>query len=510
VLASSSPQAPPADPKVLVAQGLSPVWEACEWTRELVNSIPDNSIWPRYMSYPHPDAIGSYGAELVTMAQERRGKALRWWQQLAAARILEHDINGALCWREWMLTLSRQGGKSWLMSELAMWRILRAPLFNDDAQLVMHVADKLQTGDEVQRYARAWARSQEGWKASESAGQKQVEAPDGSRWRVFSKDTPYGWTAGLALIDEVWALRAALVEDGIEPTLIERAQPQLGLLSTAHPRATSLFIDRRATAKAGGSILLVEWSAPRYLELTDRLGWRMASPHWTPQREQTVERALQRALASRSSALNEEDPVATFRGQYLNQWPERADNEQALPGDALFSPGAWAQLAGPADPAGPVVFAVEDFAGIAVAIAAAGRDASGSITLEAYVLPGDRRLAYDWIAVHSASRPGSSLVVGTALADDAAVVELGASLTVVPMTYGDTRAALSLLRQVVNRRGLVHADTPELDAQVKACRVAEGTAGLRVASSGRWDVIRAAAWAVGSVERERRNAPSVY
>jgi phage terminase large subunit-like protein len=431
---------------------------------------------------------------------------------LAAARILEHDKWGALCWREWMLTLARQGGKSWLMSELAMWRILHADLFDDGPQLVMHVADKLQTGDEVQRYHRAWAKAHrdEGWTTSEQAGARSVVSPDDSRWRVFSKDTPYGWSAGLALIDEVWALHAAIVEDGIEPTQIERTQPQLGLLSTAHPRATSLFIDRRATALAGGSILLLEWSAPSYLELQDRQGWRMASPHWSEQRELTVERALQRALASRSSALNEQDPIATFRGQYLNQWPQRATNEIALPGDSLFPADTWRQLAGPADPVGPVTFAVEDFAGIAVAVAAAGRDASGTITLEAYVLSGDRRTAYDWIALHSASRPGSSLVVGASLQSDAAVIELGASLVVQAMTYADTRAALSLLRQVVNRRGLVHADSPELDGQIRACRVAEGTAGLRVASTARWDVIRAAAWAVGAVERERRNAPQVY
>jgi len=83
-------------------------------------------------------------------------------------------------------------------------------------------------------------------------------------------------------------------------------------------------------------------------------------------------------------------------------------------------------------------------------------------------------------------------------------------MMVQPMTYADTRAALSLLRQVGNRRGLVHADSPELDTQIRACRLTDGTAGLRVVSSARWDVIRAAAWAVGAVERERRNAPSVY
>ena len=464
------------------------------------------------MSPPHPDAIGTYGYELETMAEERRGKPLRWWQRLAARRILEHNKNGDLCWKEWLLTLSRQGGKSWLMSELAMWRIEHAALFADDAQLVMHVADKLQTGDEVQAYARAWAkaRGELGWKASEQAGQKRVEAPDGSRWRVFSKDTPYGWSAGLAIIDEVWRLPTAIVEDGIEPTQIERRCPQLGLVSSAHPKATSLFIDRRATALAGGSILIMEWSAPRYLELDDRQGWRMASPHWTEQRELVIERALQRALASRSSALNEQDPIGSFRAQYLNQWPERASNDVALAGDPLFMGELWEQLAGPADPQGPVVFAVEDYAGVAVAVAAAGRAADGTLTLEAYVLNGDRRTAYDWIALHAANRPGSSLAVGAALQHDAPVLELGASLRVEPMSYADTRASLSLLRQVVNRRGLVHAECPELDAQIRGCRVSDGTAGLRVASSGRWDIVRAAAWAVGAVERERRNAPSVY
>jgi hypothetical protein len=494
-----------------VPQGIS-AFLNCEWLIDLINTIPDNAIWPRYMSAPHPLAVGSYGQELETMAENRRDKPLRWWQRLAARRILEHDINGALCWREWMLTLSRQGGKSWLMAELAMWRISRPELFDDGPQLVMHLADKLQTGDEVQGPARAWAKAHKdnGWRANESAGQKTVFAPDAGRWRVFSKSTPYGFSAGLALVDEVWDILAALIEDGVEPTQMERQQPQLGLLSSAHPRATSLFIDRRATALAGGSILIMEWSTPTYLELDDRHGWRMASPHWSAQREAVIERAYHRALARRSSQLSEQDPVATFKGQYLNQWPTKATNEIALPGERLFAPEAWSQLAGDVDPVGPVVFAVEDFAGVAVSVAVAGR-LGDVITLEAYEHKGDRRAVYAWISTQAAEHPGSSLLVGSSLAADAPVLELGAAMAVVPMNYQDTRAALSLLRQVVNRRALVHAPSADLDAQVEACRVQDGASGLRVASTAaRWDVIRAAAWAVGAVERERRYAPSVY
>jgi hypothetical protein len=429
---------------------------------------------------------------------------------------LEHDINGALCWREWLLTLSRQGGKSWLMSELAMWRITRAELFADsEPQFVMHLADRLQTGDEIQRNARGWAKGhkEEGWSSIESAGQKTVIAPDGSRWRVFSKESPYGFSAGLVLVDEVWDIKADLIEGGVEPTQMERRWPQLGLLSSAHPRATSLFIDRRATALAGGSILLLEWSAPSYLALDDRAGWRMASPHWSDQRQATIERALQRALAQRSSGLTELDPVATFRAQYLNQWPVKATNDVALPGEPLFPPGVWSQLAGPVEAVGPVAFAVEDYAGVAVAVAVAGRAADDRITLEAYEHHGDRRAVYEWITAHAALHPGSQLLVGAALAADVPVVELGHQLLVQPMTMQDTRAALSLLRQLANRRALVHEPSAELDGQVEACRVSgEGaSSGLRVASTAaRWDVVRAAAWAVGAVERERRYAPSVY
>ena len=37
------------------------IWNNAPWLRQFLD-VPDNATWPRLMSPPHPDAIGSYGA----------------------------------------------------------------------------------------------------------------------------------------------------------------------------------------------------------------------------------------------------------------------------------------------------------------------------------------------------------------------------------------------------------------------------------------------------------------
>ena len=41
------------------------------------------------------------------------------------------------------------------------------------------------------------------------------------------------------------------IEEGVTPTMVERAQPQLLLVSTAHRLATALMLERRRVALAG-------------------------------------------------------------------------------------------------------------------------------------------------------------------------------------------------------------------------------------------------------------------
>jgi len=461
------------------------------------------------MSPPHPSAVGSFGASFEKSTRARTGRPLRWWQRLAARRILEHTADGELCWPEWFVSLARQGGKSWFLRELAMWRLEQAGRVGEP-QFVMHVGNRLVNATEVQAPARAWAKGQgNGWRAFEAQGTQEVRDPDGNRWRCFAQNAVYGFSAGLSLVDEAWEIETAAVEDGIEPTMIERRWPQLGLISTAHGRATSLCIDRRRSALAGGSGLILEWSGPPWFDLGDRAGWRMASPHWSAQRGQLMMRAYRKALTARSSRLDEMDPVTTFRTQWLNQWPERSLSDAGLSGHPLLADGVWAGLEREAEIDGPVTFAIEDNAGVSVAIAAAGRTADDRIAVSAYSVS-DRALGWQWIDAHAQRHPGSTVLVGTSLADDPDMLELPCRAEV--MQYADTRHALSLLRTVTGRQGVLHSGSPGLAEQIDLCRVADGSTGvgLRVTSGDRWDILRAAAWAIAAVERERSTVPSVY
>lgn len=220
-------------------------------------------------------------------------------------------------------------------------------------------------------------------------------------------------------------------------------------------------------------------------------------------------RAYRKALSPRSSRLDEQDPVTTFRTQWLNQWPDRSSLDAGLAGHPLLADGVWAGLERPAEIEGPITFAIEDNAGVSVAIAAAGRTADDLITVEAYSIS-DRRLGWEWIGAHAERHPGSVVMVGSSLADDREVTELPCRAEV--MAYADTRHALSLLRTVAGRQGLAHSGSPGLAEQVDLCRVADGStgAGLRVTSGDRWDILRAAAWAIAAVERQRNAEPAIY
>ena len=162
-------------------------------------------------------------------------------------------------------------------------------------------------------------------------GQEEIEwLADGSRWMVRSKDGVYGLTASMATVDEAWKVSAAVVDDGMVPTMVEQPQSQLLLVSTAHRRATALMIGRRATRvgaarRSGRRTGRCSSSGRRRVtrELDDRKAWRQASPHWSAKRERVIAERLEAALAGESDDPDEPDPIESFRTQWLNQWPAK-------------------------------------------------------------------------------------------------------------------------------------------------------------------------------------------
>ena len=490
-----------------------PVWDGAPWLDEL-RDLPDGASWPRLMTVPHPDAVGTLGPDFVAWAEARSGgtRTFRWWQRLAAYRMLEHDAQGRLCWAvavAVLVTVARQVGKSWWLRELALWRMHQADRFGAE-QTVVHTGKDLAVCKDVQRPAIVWAKHHPDlFRVREVNGQESIELlADGSRWLLKAKDAVYGQSADLAMVDEAWKVTAARIEEGVVPTLVEREQSQLVLVSTAHRLATALMIGRRATALAeldsGTGDLLLEWSAPPDAELDDVDGWRAASPHWTPARERLIRKRLTAALSGESDDVDEPDPIAAFTAQWLNRWPAR--RVAAGKGEALIEAAAWAAVAGDAVTVGPLAVGVEDNYGRGAAVAIVGQCDDGRLELGGWECSTWDE-AIGWAVDFAGQRPGSIVTFGKSMA---ASVPDDLAASVRFATSRDTAAGLALLRQLVADGAVVVDGAPQLGAQVTTARVTPGVAGLTLVPIGRGDLVRAVGWAVQVAERGELVAPAIY
>src|SRR3954451_6026003 len=482
-------------------------WQVA-WLKGL-RRVPRDASWPRLMTVPHPSAVGSLGPEFISWAEQRTGRSLRWWQRLVATRLLETDRDGKLVWETLVLSMARQLGKSWLLRELLLWRIHQGERFGEP-QDVLHTGKDLAVCKEVQRPARIWAKGREEYRVREVNGQEEIELlKDGSRWMLRAKEAVYGYSVSCGAADEAWKVRAASVEEGLTPTMAEREQPQLLLVSTAHRLATGLMLSRRQQAlgdlEGGGGDLLIEWSAPRDADLRDVAAWRLASPHWTPQRERLIGKRLQAALDGETQDPEEPDPEQSFRAQWLNQWPTRKVEAPGAVQD-LLPAGLWGTLEQPdLGGAGPVFVAVEDDFGLGAAVAAVAVLDDGRLEVDGW-------LREDWnTALADVQRLGElreirELHVGASLVD-----RVPAGLPAPrPAVATQVRHGLALLRDLAASGQLVHDETTgDLDRALGAARVKESLTGLFLVAVGPTHLVKAVAWALAAAHRPAK-VPAVF
>ena len=490
------------------------IWDECPWLIPLLQ-VPDNAAWPRLMSPPHPDAVGSFGPDAEFWASACWGIHLRWWQRLCLYRLLEHDESGQLVWADALVTTARQVGKSVLLRAIAGWRMHDRRL--GERPLVLHTGKDLPVCREIQGPARLWARQTDGYKVREANGETEISAPTGGRWLVRARQSVYGYTSDCALVDEAWRVLPESVEDGIEPTLVEKPNGQLILFSTAHRLATPLVLLRRAAMMAAwgentGSLLL-EWSAPGNLDdLGDMGAWRQASPHWSKARERLLTQRLARVRKGVSADPDEDDPVESFRAQFLNVWPAR-ELVSTHRDEPLVDAEAWQRLGDlhASAPAGsPLVVAVEDWYGLGAAAAAASVLADGRVMVWGS-LHATRPEAYAWASWVVGERTDCTMLVGATL-DAGSVRDWLPGIVVLPQTTVNTRTALPLLRSLAQTGKLAHAEEPALTNQVCSVRVVpSGAGGLQVPHRGmRSDLVRAAAWAVQQVAKPEAGWQDFY
>jgi hypothetical protein len=203
-----------------------------------------------------------------------------------------------------------------------MWRLHHADLFGE-TQTIMHVANKRSTAMEVLRPAGLWAVERYGKKAArwgnENAG---IELPSGDRWLVHAANDSagVGYSVSMLFVDEAWKIKEEVVTASLAPTMAERNQGQMWLVSTAGDSTSDLMIGYRQRAldrlesDDPGSILLLEWSAPAEADPENVETWKYGSPEWTDKRREF--------LAQQWNNVEE----SAFRQQYLNQWVIRSNH----------------------------------------------------------------------------------------------------------------------------------------------------------------------------------------
>jgi hypothetical protein len=368
----------------------------------------------------------------------------------------------------------------------------------------MHTGKDLAICKEVQRPARIWAKQQGGrFKVKEVNGQEEIELlEDGSRWLVRAKSAVNGFTVGCAVVDEAWDVKAAPIDEDLWPTMTERAQHQMLLVSTAHRLATVLMLRRRQIALAeledAGENLILEWSAPAGCDLKDREGWRQASPYWTPRRERLVESQLEALAAGEIMDPDEPNPEESFKAQWLNQWPrkltENVKNEPLLPG------GLWFGLEDDdlAEAGGQVFVAVEDDYGKGAGVAVVCRLDDGRMEVDGYGLP-DWDEAIDWVRRLSLTREIRELHIGASMIDRVPV-DLPVPLAAV---NAQASAGLAVFRDLAASRMLVHSDSGELDLALAETMVSESPSGLQIKVGPR-HLVKAVAWAILAAHKPAR------
>jgi hypothetical protein len=467
--------------------------EGVPWLADLAPAPPDFS-WPRYMTGQHPLAVGSYGADAEAWIAEAHGVELRHWQRLALRRQLEHDIDGRLVWQTVIESTPRRAGKSIRLRCVALYRIAHAELFGEQ-QLALHTGKDAFIAREIHRRAWNWAKSY-GWHVRQQNGSEEIETTDGSRWLVRGTPSVYGYDVGLGIIDEGWGVDAIVVDDGLEPALMERTNPQLWLLSTAHRRATSLMRKRIDTALAElrgdrvdddveGDTLLMLWCAGRDDDIGDPAVWQAASPYWSEQRRKMIASKYRRAQAGEADAeVDDPDPIEGFRAQYLNVWPP-ASRKRVAPGRPLVTAFEWSAVhVSSRASSTPACVAIESYfhEGVAAALAWVV-DGRAQVDVAAFA---DVPQAVAW----AQTRMPGVVVVGKSLL--AAPVFRTIAVEAVGMT---ARAAVEEFRRMLDADSLRVGDAAVLDEQVGLLRTLPGNDGPRVVSKARNDAIKATVWA---------------
>ena len=279
---------------------------------------------------PRLETVGlyqhSFGEGISQWATDHMSLSLMDWQKHVLAGQLCHDGAGNLQFREALVSTARQQGKSVALQALIGWWITDLAAMRGKPQAVLSVANKLDRAEAIFGFIAPILVEKFGAKAANAMGRKSVKMPDGSTWEVRAA-TPnlHGGSYDLIVIDELWNISAAVVDEALRPSQIARSNPLLSMWSTAGDESSAAMIQFRETAISEidtgttGNVYFAEYSMKPGSDPRLETNWVMANPAMG----QTVTVEALRAVSKKDSFLR----------AHLNMWVSARG--------AWLQPGVW-------------------------------------------------------------------------------------------------------------------------------------------------------------------------
>jgi hypothetical protein len=277
------------------------------------------------------------------------GTPLMPWQRQVVDVALEVDESGELVYREVVLTVPRQSGKSTLLVAMMLWRCVAW----GNRQRVAYTA---QTGSDARKKviddfapmlmdSPLAAMVQKVYRLN---GDPSINFVNGSRIQALPTTITagHGMTlTGGGFIDEAFADVDDRREQALLPAMATCPDAQLWVVSTAGTDESAylnrkVLTGRECAVKGSGRIAYFEWSAPDGCDADDPAVWAECMP--------ALGHTISTAAVEHARATM---PDGEFRRAYLNIWTR--NDERVIPGSL------WDRVQSDAAPDGRLVFAVD-------------------------------------------------------------------------------------------------------------------------------------------------------
>jgi phage terminase large subunit-like protein len=256
-------------------------------------------------------------APQVVQVAGQLGLKLLPWQRLVLQTALERSGRRP-AYRDVLVSVPRQSGKSSLALALIVWRLLSEP-----DQLVLYSAQNRVAAR--RKLLHTWwprlVRSElaDRFSLFRGFGNEMLQADNGSRLELLSatESAGHGETTDLVVVDEAWVHADATVEQSVRPTMATRPDAQLWAVSTAGTGKSVWWRGKldagRAAAELGApdGLCLLEWAAAPDDDPADEATWWGCMPALGRLTDVATIRA---DLASMGAP--------EFKRAFLNLWPD--------------------------------------------------------------------------------------------------------------------------------------------------------------------------------------------